>query len=702
MAAQLYPLVFKPGIKRDGTTFQGEYCTDGQWVRWQRGVVRKIGGMRALNRLFDASADQVNRNNFNIFLLPNTVTNNVIFYLLDGRKITMYVMSNDMVLQADIPKESPAIDKDNILWQVQPIINVTYNAQGVAANGASLILFLGTANLTNINNAIVGTLYKQLTTSGNITASVDADVKPLDGGMCYSSPCLFFYGSNGEVKYSRRVGNVNTQLLTATNYTSITISNDKVIYGTPIRGGAASPCLLFWTVSSVVRIVNATAADATAINFRIDTISQSSSIISSRAVVEYDNIFYWIGTDRFFIYNGVVSELANPMNLNYFFNNVDMSRRQQIFGVKNAKYGEIWWFYPVIGIPGSNSRAIIYNIRENSWYDTAISRDAGMFLESNGNMYTFGQQLVNPAVTNRFLFAHEIGTNEEISYAANIQRIEGGTASSNTGVTNDNLGGGNPQYAFLQPPNPEYAYTQNRNTNLMYDYGANNLQTITQIQVIRNNVSAAATYNYRYLVVVEKSNDLITWTEIARTTKVIPPNIFNPTPVVVDIVNPQPARAFRLLSDNNILLNSSNITAFVLNGIAPLRVSNLGIPSYFTTPVFAWSSFNPLKQVTGTDRWVYLQRLEPDFIMGLPATAAAKAQTINMIIKIKKYAQDDFTPVVLTNGNNGESLYVREFDGATGKIDLMVQGRQISFEFSSTNFFEMGHCFMLLGIGDAQ
>jgi len=40
----------QPGIKRDGTIFEGENYTDGQWVRWQRGLPRKIGGYRATQK----------------------------------------------------------------------------------------------------------------------------------------------------------------------------------------------------------------------------------------------------------------------------------------------------------------------------------------------------------------------------------------------------------------------------------------------------------------------------------------------------------------------------------------------------------------------------------------------------------------------------------------------------------------------------
>ena len=39
-----------PGIKRDGTKFEGDHYTDGQWVRWQRGLPRKMGGYRATQK----------------------------------------------------------------------------------------------------------------------------------------------------------------------------------------------------------------------------------------------------------------------------------------------------------------------------------------------------------------------------------------------------------------------------------------------------------------------------------------------------------------------------------------------------------------------------------------------------------------------------------------------------------------------------
>ncbi len=40
------------GIKRDGTKYDGDFYIDGQWVRFQRGLPRKIGGYRSINKYF--------------------------------------------------------------------------------------------------------------------------------------------------------------------------------------------------------------------------------------------------------------------------------------------------------------------------------------------------------------------------------------------------------------------------------------------------------------------------------------------------------------------------------------------------------------------------------------------------------------------------------------------------------------------------
>jgi hypothetical protein len=99
-------------------------------------------------------------------------------------------------------------------------------------------------------------------------------------------------------------------------------------------------------------------------------------------VIEYDGIFYWIGTDRFLCYNGVVQEVENKQNNNYFFDNLNYAQRQKVWVSKVPRWGEIWWFFP----NGDNTEcndAIIYNVREKCWYDAGEAlgarRSAGVW-----------------------------------------------------------------------------------------------------------------------------------------------------------------------------------------------------------------------------------------------------------------------------------------------------------------------------------
>ena len=49
MATAPFVVRSRPGIKRDGTKFEGDFYVDGQWVRFQRGLPRKIAGYKTIS-----------------------------------------------------------------------------------------------------------------------------------------------------------------------------------------------------------------------------------------------------------------------------------------------------------------------------------------------------------------------------------------------------------------------------------------------------------------------------------------------------------------------------------------------------------------------------------------------------------------------------------------------------------------------------
>jgi hypothetical protein len=81
-----------------------------------------------------------------------------------------------------------------------------------------------------------------------------------------------------------------------------------------------------------------------------------------------DGSFYWMGVDRFYVYNGQVSVLPNDKNVNWLFDNLNYEQRQKVWATKIPRYNEIWFFYPR-GTATECTDAIIYNVKDRLWYD---------------------------------------------------------------------------------------------------------------------------------------------------------------------------------------------------------------------------------------------------------------------------------------------------------------------------------------------
>ena len=198
------------------------------------------------------------------------------------------------------------------------------------------------------------------------------------GGIVSLHPYLFYYGTDGIVGWSKEGEPTN---LTGSGSGIARVWSQKIIKGLPLRAGSGSaPAGIFWAFDAVIR---ATFTGGAAV-FQFDVIATDTSIISPQSVIDYDGVFFWCGVDRFLMFNGVVREVPNQMNLNYFFDGLNQSQRNKVFAFKVSRYGEIWWCYPR-GDATECTHAVIYNIKENCWYDTELpngGRSAGQFSNS--------------------------------------------------------------------------------------------------------------------------------------------------------------------------------------------------------------------------------------------------------------------------------------------------------------------------------
>ena len=272
-----------------------------------------------------------------------------------------------------------------------------------AGTTTGLVFTLGTYQKVTLSNAATAT-------SSAVTLTFDNNIA-VSGGVVMLHPYLFVYGNDGLIQNSS-AGDFSNWVAADANANNV--STGKVVKGLPLRGGTTSPAGLFWTLDSVVRVTYAPSTVG-GINYywKYDLITSQSSIMSSQCVIEYDGIFYWAGVDRFLMYNGVVQEVPNTQNMNWFFDNLNYVQRQKVWVTKIPRWGEIWFFYPR-GDSLECNDAVVYNVREKTWYDAGQSpgayRSAGTFSEVFRQPIWAGNEVNN--VGTYTLWQHETGTNQ--------------------------------------------------------------------------------------------------------------------------------------------------------------------------------------------------------------------------------------------------------------------------------------------------
>jgi len=361
MAENIVQIKSLPGIKRDGTKFEGDQYVDGQWVRFQRGLPRKMGGYRSINKFLRGLPRALTEYTQDLLTYIHAGSSDRLErFFIDGTYNTSIITDRTpfagfTVDDANMWQFATAYDTNNgnqIVAQVAPNLNCICNSEGGAVFVGDL---LGTTALTQVTAV-----------PANFSAT---------GGVVTLPPYTFAFGNDGYAAWS--VPN-NPSDFTGSGAGNAYITGQKIVKAMPLRGGPGnSPSGLFWSADSLIR---GTYVGGTAV-FQFDTISAQSSILSSNSVIEYDGIFYWIGTDRFLTFNGVVREVENSLNLNFFFDNLNYAQRQKVFAMKVPRFGEIWWCFP-FGDSIEPNHAVCYNVRENTWYDTALpngGRGAGIF-----------------------------------------------------------------------------------------------------------------------------------------------------------------------------------------------------------------------------------------------------------------------------------------------------------------------------------
>jgi hypothetical protein len=149
--------------------------------------------------------------------------------------------------------------------------------------------------------------------------------------------------------------------------------------------------VLVWTNSSLYSLQYVGAPGV----WGAQLVGDNISIVSQNSVAYANGIAYWMGTDKFYMYDGRVQTLPCAVR-KFVFNDINTLQFDQCFAGTNEAFHEVWWFY-CSEDSESVDRYVIYNYVDNVWYYGTMDRTA--WLDSGLRDYplaaTYNNNLVN-------------------------------------------------------------------------------------------------------------------------------------------------------------------------------------------------------------------------------------------------------------------------------------------------------------------
>ena len=126
------------------------------------------------------------------------------------------------------------------------------------------------------------------------------------------------------------------------------------------------------------------------------------SIAGSNAAVLASGVVYWMGVDKFYMYDGRVQTLNCDLR-RYVFGDFNQDQSAQVFAGTNEGFNEVWWFYCSAGSTEVD-KYVIYNYLEKVWYYGTMGRTA--WLDTGLQPYPIAATYINNIVN------HESGVDD--------------------------------------------------------------------------------------------------------------------------------------------------------------------------------------------------------------------------------------------------------------------------------------------------
>lgn len=127
----------------------------------------------------------------------------------------------------------------------------------------------------------------------------------------------------------------------------------------------------------------------------VQLLGDNISILGQNSVAQASGVVYWMGTDKFYSYDGRVNTLNCDLR-KYVYQDINLSQNQQCFASTNEGFNEVWFFYCSANSI-SVDKYVVYNYQEKIWYYGTLGRTA--WLDSGLRDYpiaaTYNYNIVN-------------------------------------------------------------------------------------------------------------------------------------------------------------------------------------------------------------------------------------------------------------------------------------------------------------------
>lgn len=381
-------MVSMPGVERDGTQLARRTHIDAQWCRWYQNRPRKMLGYREQVRSVPALVRAMD-------IFSDNGASYV--HLGTGDGISRYAIDNATGITTGVVDRTPAGFVPDASWNWQ------FAEMFDTAGGSTQVFALGTPSASSITTSSSWPLYYgDILTTAALTAVAGVSAS---GGVCAIPNFLFLYGHDGYVQWSvpgnpldfAGVGSGDSRPVAS-----------KIVRGMSLRG-QAGPAIILWSLDSVI----IGQYDANIEGFDFTTLTATASILSSNGIVEHNGIYYWATSSGFSQFNGVVRDMPNDNNRQWFLDNLNFAQRQKVFAFKIPRWNEIWWCFPY-GDATECTHAVVYNYLQNIWYDTVLpngGRTAAYYEYIFAYPLMAGNEL-NDDTGGYSMWQHEFGLNE--------------------------------------------------------------------------------------------------------------------------------------------------------------------------------------------------------------------------------------------------------------------------------------------------